>query len=161
MSEEFKEGDQQFNYILEKQFQYAFKGDMVSASFITLKEPTAKVTKNCGALKQAFFRAMQERAGDADVSSEDSGNSVMEIQPDDVLMIMSMSNNVDMSELYDNAKDLFMISSVAMIEGETKIGPAIMDKISLVDLDGMIGSYLVNFTLASSLRKMQERSKLV
>ena len=151
-----EEGATEFKYVLKTPFDYTFKGDTAKAEFITLSAPTSKTTQECSALKQAFFRAMGERegkGGKADVDAE-----VDDIEGSDVLILIAMSNNVDLSDVMDNAKKLFQQPNIAMIDGETKMKTELIGRMSVDDLEDMLGEYMVNFTLASSMKRLKNKS---
>lgn len=142
----------EFNYFLIKKIQYAFKGDMTEASFITFYAPTSKVTKECAALKQAFFRAIGEQEGEGEADPD------YEIQGDDILNLLAMSKEVDLPDVMEIAKKLFQAPGIALVDGETKLGNSLFDKLSIDDCEAMLGKYLANFTLASALKSLKEKS---
>lgn len=154
MSTEFQT---EFQYILKQPFTYAHKGDNVEAKFIALTAPTSKTTHECAALKQSFFRAMSEREG----TSETTDDTDIEIEGADVMSLIAMSKDVDLPEVLDIGKRLFQMPGIALVDGETKFGNAILDRMSLDDFEDMLGEYMVNFILASSLKRLKEKSSKV
>lgn len=145
----------EFKFILTRPFSYAFKGEQATAEFITLTAPTSKTIRECSALKQAFFRAMGDREG------KDSGGADTEdvtIEGQDILSLLAMSKSVDLPEIMDVAKKLFQLPGIALVDGETKFGQQIMDRMNIDDFENMLGEYMVNFTLASSLKRLKEKS---
>jgi hypothetical protein len=81
----------EFEFPLTTKFKYApGGGDSREATFIHLTAPTAKHSKECAELKQAFFRACpQEKSGDTDTSGE-------EITGHDVITLMACSTDVEL-----------------------------------------------------------------
>lgn len=149
------------NYVLTTPFEYAQGGDTPAASFILLKAPTTRHLKECAALEQSFRRAHaalvkdQEQSlnlnQDQNTSTKDDSKTETEITGDDILGLMSASMDVDFPEVLGVARKLFLNPGVAFIEGETQLKQVLMERISLLDLKGMLGTYLVNFTIAASL----------
>lgn len=138
-----------FDYNLKMGFEYHHKGQLTTAKFITLRAPTSRNSDECGALKQAFYRSVPK-----DVDPDDKAKAKAEdrvIEGSDIVMALAASSEVEFSDVLRTAKKLFT-SGVAMVEGETKMTMPMLDEMSQDDLEGMLGEYLVNFTLASSLK---------
>ena len=69
-----------------------------------------------------------------------------------------MSKNVDLSDVFDVAKKLFQFPGIALIDGEQKFNNELINRLSIDDLEDMLGEYMINFTLASSLNRLKEKS---
>jgi len=145
----------EFQYVLKTPFSYAHKGETINAKFVVLKAPTSRTTDECAALKQAFFRAMSDTEGSGGSGEADPD---MKIEGSDVMAMLAMAKNVDLPEVMNVAKKLFQQSGIALIDGETKFGNELMNRMSVDDLEDMIGDYMVNFILASSLKRLREKS---
>jgi hypothetical protein len=148
----------EFQYVLKQPFSYASHGEQVDAKFIAFTAPTSKTSRECAALKQSFFRAMSERneAGGQTVSTATEVET--EIESADVIALLAMSKDVDLPEVMDIAKRLFQMPGIALVDGETKFGTSLVDKVSIDDFEDMIGEYMVNFILASSLKRLKDKS---
>lgn len=145
----------EFDFPLTKKFEYSFKGDTVEASFIRLSEPSANNSMVCAQLKQAFYRAMSEageKSGEG-ATPQNEGKGVADIKPADVMSLLYTSNSVEVHKLLLHAKELFS-SGVALVDGEQKLTKPLIDKISLSDLESMLGGYFVNFILLSVLKAL-------
>ena len=142
----------EFDYELTSSIEYANKGETAEASFIKLLSPTSKNMTECAFLKQAFFRALPK---DKEVDESGKGQE-NEIDADSVMMIIAMSNDVDLGGVMIAAKKLFT-SGVAMVDGETKLTVPLADQLSNEDLEKMTGTYLANFILASALRTLNKK----
>jgi hypothetical protein len=142
----------EFNYNLINSLSYHSKGEAADAQFITFRAPSSRNSKECSALKQAFFRALpMEAQTTREVDNPD-------ISGEDVITMIAISD-VDLPEMLDIAKRLFTSgNNIALIDGETKLTMNLLDQMSQDDLEGMVGSYMVNFILASSLEKMKKES---
>jgi len=144
----------EFKYVLKSPFSYSKDGQVIDAQFITLKAPTSRTTTECASLKQAFFRAMSEQeGGDADKADPD-----FDISGSDIMTLIAMSKSVDLPEVLAIGKKLFQQPGIALVDGETKLGNELMNRMSVDDLEDLLGDYLVNFILASSLQRLREKS---
>lgn len=154
--EENEEIKTEFQYVPKVPFKYSLKGEMVNVKFITLTAPTSKTTRECAALKQAFYRAMGEREKEISGESDDSIDA--DIDGSDVMSLLAMSKDVDLPDVMDIGKKLFQMPGIALVDGETKLGNEVFGRISVDDFEDMLGEYMINFILASSLRKLKEKS---
>lgn len=143
------------DYQLETPVPYAFEGNMIEGTFVTLYPPTSKNIVECAQLKQAFFRSLPKDQNTEDVTEDDKSKAEDALTGDAIIALLSMSTEVDLGKIMLTARELFS-SGVGKMEGETKLTKPILDKVSFDDLEGMLGAYLVNFILASALRKMKE-----
>ncbi len=142
----------EFDYVLKTPFPYALKGQQEEASFIRLQAPTSRHSQECMKLKQAFFRSLPKDSGTDDPSAEAEMPT-----GEDVMIMIAMSNDVDLSEVLDVGIRLFT-SGIALVDGESKLTKHLIDSMSQGDVELMLGEYLVTFTLASSLARTRERS---
>lgn len=152
-----EEQKSEFQFPVTSPFQIAAKGNVEDATFITFHAPTAKVIGECSSLKQAFFRAFTE-SGERNTSSETQADPDVEIFGHDVIDLLASSSNVDMPDVMDIAKKLFMAPGIALVNGEIKFGTAVVDRMSAEDFQNAVGEYLVFFVLASSLKRLKEKS---
>lgn len=146
----------EFEFPLTKPFTYSAKGEQVTATSITLSAPTSRNSDECAALKQAFMRAIPKEAkreSDTTITKDDD-----KIDADDVIQIMAMSIDVDLPQVFKVAKKLFTSGTIAMVDGEQKLTNNLVEKMDQNDFELMLGEYLVNFTLASTLEKMNKKS---
>lgn len=140
----------EFDYELDHPFQYSHKGDQSEASFVRLVAPTSKHSKECAVLKQAFFVAIPK-----DAKGDDQKD--VKVTGEDVLSMIAASKDVDLGEVYAVARKLFT-TGVAFVDGEEKLTTHLVDRMDQSDFECMLGEYLVNFTLASTLRQTREPS---
>ena len=144
-----------FDHELELPFQYAYKGDLQEASFVTLKAPSSKHISYCADLKQAFMRALPTDGGASAAEGDKDGKGVDDLDGESIMMLISMSKDVDLKTVLISARELFA-SGLAFVDGETKMTKPMVDEMSQDDLENMLGKYYLNFILASWLRKMKE-----
>ena len=139
-------------YTLQAPVQYAHKGELVTGTFVELAPPTSRNMNECAQLKQAFFRALP-KTGAVDVDAEEGKDA--ELTGDAIMTLITMSPDVELASVLVTGREL-LTSGVALVEGEEKLTKPILDSMSADDLEGMIGEYMVNFILASALRRMKK-----
>lgn len=143
----------EYDYELLKKFTYSVKGEQQEAEFVRLIAPSSRHSKECAALKQAFFRAINR--SDAEAGAEDVQD--VEITGQDVITMIAMAKDVDLPDVMEVAKTLFL-NGIAVIDGETRLTKPMLENIAQEDLECMLGEYMANFTLASYLARMKEKS---
>lgn len=139
-------------FVLRVPFDYAVRGQSAQAQFVTLRAPTSRNYREAAALKQAFFRSVPK---DSDAAA--STGPQPEITPKDVVDLIAASQAVNFEDVLDVAKRLFT-SGVAQVDGEVKLTGPLLDSMDQEDFELMLGAYLVNFTLASTLAAAKTRS---
>ena len=136
------------NYELQNPFKYAFKGDQVDASFITLYAPTYKSMENFLPIKQAFTSAVTELSASDLAKAEKDSDESQDIDAKAVIQVLYAWSG-DMHKVFLHAEKLFR-GGAAKVEGETSFTAPMLDKMDLVDVEGLIGTYIANF-IAKSL----------
>ncbi len=139
------------NYELKHPFKYAYKDDMQEASFITLTAPTYRHVDKVTPIKQAFMAAIKQAT--EGISEEDSKivqadtEEASEISAHDAIQVLFQWSG-DLTSVMEKAAALFK-SGVAQIDGETPFNKGLLEKMSMVDFEGMVGCYLANFIVPS------------
>ncbi len=141
----------EFQFELNTPVKYHSGGEEVDGNFITLTAPSKKQMKNNIALKEAFFKAVS--AQETQTSSESKISEQPELTGVDVIDMMYISG-VPMHSVLLSATELFK-SGVAKIDGTVSLTQPILDEINQDDLEAMTGDYMVNFTLASFLKRRE------
>jgi hypothetical protein len=139
----------EFRHDLGSKFTYSSKGSLVEATFIILSAPSTKYSKECSALKQAFFRALPP--GDAEVEPDAKDPTGME-----VMILLAISTKVELPEVIEIGKKL-LSSGLAQVDGEAKLTMHLIELMRADEFDEMLGEYIVNFIIASSLAKMKSK----
>lgn len=143
------------NFQLSEPLLYGNKnGEQSEGTFIHLTAPTSKHYRECATLKQAFFRSIPQDQTQEEKTEEEEPTPMT---AQDVIVILSMSKGAELADVYEVAKRL-LTNGVAQIDGQVKLKSLHVEKMSQDDFEKMVGEYLVNFTLASSLRAMREKS---
>jgi hypothetical protein len=141
-------------FVLRVPFDYALRGQNAQAQFITLRPPTSRNYRECAALKQAFFRSVPK---DVEASASGASGATPEVSAKDVVDVIAASKDVAFDDVLDVARRLFT-SGVAQVDGETKLTGTLLDVMDQEDFELMLGTYLVHFTLASTLAAAKTRS---
>ena len=139
------------DYYLLVPLSYSSDGSQYDGTFIRLFDPSAKVSKECSALKQAFLRAVPKEASKNAASTPE--DSAMSLTGSDVIEILAMSIDVDLPDVLEIGRRLFLAPGIAKVEGETKLTNTLLGRLDQEDFENMLGEYLVNFTLASALSR--------
>lgn len=143
----------EMRFMLTTPFDYSKGGEQLTAEFIVCTAPSSNQMKECAFLKQAFFRALPD--GDSEASGEADPDD-LDMSGSDVMMMIAQSDGVKLSDVLEVGWKLIG-SGVALVDGEQKLTEPLIKKMSLDDLESLIGDYIVNFVIASSLKRMKER----
>lgn len=125
-------------------------GEVEKAYEVTIYAPSSKQLKNTVYLKQCFFRALNS-VSDTDAKEKDVDKDKI-IEASDVMALLYMSD-IDMHKFMLSARELFQ-AGVAKIDGKRDFTVPLLDKLSPDDLETLAGEYLINFILASALKKI-------
>ncbi len=144
-----------FIFPLTKSVPYAFEGNQLQAEAIKLFAPSSIHSKQCAALKQAFFRALPKNIGIDSVDVDEDATA--DIGGKEIIIMMAMSDSVDLAATFEIARELFVSGDVALLDGQAKMKKIHTQKMSQHDWEQMIGAYMANFILASALIEMNEK----
>lgn len=143
---------------LDQPIMYDYKGEREEATFVTLFPPTSKNLQECAVIKQMFYQAANDfsdgSSNDSDSDSDSADSDSGDLSGDD-LMQMFYASKIDINKLFLNCKELFK-SGVAKLDGQQKLTAPLLDQIEIDDFEKIVGDYLVNFTLSSILKKMNQ-----
>lgn len=134
-------------YELKHPFEYAHKGDTQEANFITIYAPTFKQVGRMAPIKQAFTAAIEEVTKTVDTSQETDGADSEKVTGSQVMQLMYRWSG-DMTGVFLHAQELFK-SGAALVDGETKLTTPLMEKMQMVDFEGLVGEYIANFIAPS------------
>lgn len=138
-------------YNLTTGFEYAFKGDNVTAVFIKIIPPTSKTIKHCSVIKQLFYRAATSIKNPENAAKEvEEKDSEKDSDDESYYDIFYISESVDIELVLDSFRKLFK-TGVLLLDGETKLTDPLLDKISLPDFEKLASIYLGNYIAASML----------
>jgi len=143
-------------YQLKSTFEYAFKGENRTASFISLRPPTMREHHPASQLKQSIMTMIRTtysgdeilKAGDQAKSSNQGDTTADDdITAELILTLLFSSDNLDINVVFEQAKVLFK-AGVALIDGEQVLNNPLVDKMSIDDFQNIVGEYIANFILA-------------
>lgn len=154
--------DEFVTFVLGSPISYSLKGHQETARTIELRPPAARHSRECAALKQAFFRAVKDQ-------EDSTGAAEAEVDlasPDErkknggagIISVLAMSSSVSLPDTLDVAKKL-LTNGVAFVDGEVKLTAHLIDAMSQDDFERLVGDYLANFTLASAFAPSVTPSK--
>lgn len=132
--------------------QYHSGGELKTATMVSLKAPTMKSLKHAAAMKQGFFQAMSAVKSDS-VETKTSGDDDGEMNGEAVLALLYMSD-IDIDAFFNAAREL-MKSGSAKLDDQVDLNDTLLNQLSVEDFEKLVGEFLVNFTLASTLMKMK------
>jgi len=158
----------EIHFELEHPVKYSHGGTEQEGGFITLVEPSMKLLSKTTPFKSAFYAASVKMSssddgddsGDDDNDGDNEGNEASaKKMTGTMVMGILHAYTKDMSSLLNKAMKLFCIKGVASVEGEVDMTMAILETMHPDDFENMLGEYLVNFTLASALKKDEQDTK--
>lgn len=142
------------HYDLKCPFEYAFKGDVRTSTFITINPPTVNNISYVARLKQGFMQAVSgQKSAPVETSGSEDAGSVDDLTGEMIMAMLSMSD-IDYAGYLTTAKAVFSDTGVALLDGEEPMKKALMSKMSMEDLEAMTGEYLKVFILTSALKMM-------
>ena len=139
-------------YTLKNSFEYATKGQMEKAQFITLLPPTARYITDIAPVKSYVLKAIEfaQNKEDNDSVGEGtgSGGESETISPQVMITTLDLTPGIDMSKimLHINA---MLTNGLAKVDGEAKYTKPVADGLSIADAYGIAGCFLVNFIIPS------------
>ena len=145
----------EFQFDLDEPFNYAYKGEQRSATFIILKAPSTRNRSFQADLKQAFYRAIpKDESSREDYEGALDKDSKDELTGEQIMAMISMSRDVSLNNVMIIATELF-ISGVALVDGEEKLTKPLVNEMGFDDLERMTGEYMATFILASLLKSQK------
>lgn len=159
-------------YDLQDPIEYAFEGETHNARIIVLSAPSSKNRNECFKIKQLFMRAlkdqrsMRKEMSEADLKRAEEAIAAKKAEKEDgadeegldgseVMQMIGMSS-VSLGETVELTRGLLCVGSNAMVDNSTALTPTLADRLSLDDLEGVVGAYLAGFILKSVLESLSE-----
>ncbi len=147
--------------VLTSRVQYGGKdGNLHEATFVTLRAPSSSAFKTAAKIKQQMIRAImgeqRKRLTDplrtaqpaAPAPEETKTEAASERATGADMMQMLAQSDADLGELCELVRDLILAHGVALLDGEVKITPVLLERVSLADFESIVGEYLATFPLA-------------
>ncbi len=141
-------------YTLKDTFEYAHtgSGNLENAQFITLLPPTARYITDIAPLKSSLFKAIQwaqdKEDNDSVGEGTGSGGDVETISAKAMMTTLDLTPDVDMAKVMLHINSM-LTNGLAKVDGEMRFTKPISEKISIIDVYGLAGTFLVNFIIPS------------
>lgn len=146
----------EFIFTLSGPLKYSNNGVFEFTNELILKAPSNKQRRESAKLKQGFFRAlksMQDSIANKPVDDSVKPSNDDGIDADGIMPIIMMSD-VDLCEFQDDFRSL-LLNDACIVNETIKLTAPMYDSLSDCDTEKMMGEYLANFLLSSSIKKMQ------
>jgi hypothetical protein len=157
--------EKKITFELTSGFDYAFKSEQRTATFIELNAPTMKVHGLLSDLTQSVYGAIMDaaekhaeelrKAGVKPVEQEtkekedtSSSGLGLEMTSDEVVKTIYVSESVKSNVIWLQASALLTSGKIALIDGEQKLTRALIESMSINDFENMVGEYIANFIVA-------------
>ena len=152
----------EITYELTQPMEYSHGGETYSGKLLQLRAPGSKHRKECLQLKQLFMRALKDQR---EISGTMSEAQVAEAQArvteadsidgTDVMRMIAMSS-VSLGEVVELTRGLLVVGGHCTVDGTEPLTGTLADRLTIDDLEGVVGAYLAGFILRSVLRSLSE-----
>ena len=149
-------------YRLAQPIEYSDQGEMVPGEVLVLTAPKGNQRKDITKLKQTFFRAItstndpanSEQIEEAKEKRDEVEESELEINSDEVLFVVMQSSSVDYADFIEIGRKV-LIGGICKIDGVKTVNSVIIDRLSVEELENLIGAYVAFFIVSSAMKSMQ------
>lgn len=138
----------------------AADGKMRPATFVMLRAPGSPAYRVALKIKQQLVRAiMAEQRRNPTAAKPAPTSALVPFDPDaaeeeevrpagaDYLNMLAASD-ADLAELAEHFRELVLSHGVALVDGEVRMTPLLLDSLSMGDFESLLGEYLATFPLA-------------
>ena len=139
-------------YTLREGFTYAHKGEEVVAKFITLTAANYEQMPHFTPIKQAFMAAIKDISVDAGAEVTKDTEADSEITGAQVMQLL-YSWSGELTKVLLSFEQLLKCGA-GKVDGETNLTIPLIRKLSMDDMEGLLGDYIANF-IAPSLMNGQ------
>ena len=145
----------ELTYQLTTPVRYARDGGMHEGEFLLLGAPSSRHRKWCAPLKQAFMQAILQHSEGRDPEAAEGAKQAEDFSAQEIMAFLAGSA-VDYSEVLNAAGQLLCQKGICRVDGEVNMTPALLDELSMDDLEEVVGTYLRGFTLRSALKSLNQ-----
>ena len=147
------------NYQLLNKLSYTHAQEgACEGTFISMKAPSVRHLSHVAPMKQSFMSAVAESSakvsGSVDTPDKDKDDS--DSMDGSAIIGILEASSVDMNKYVKSFSKMIIHTNLFQIEGETKFTETLLDNLSVEDFYGLMGDYMLNFILASLIKKMNE-----
>lgn len=141
-----------FTFELSEPVSYSSKGEVTQGTSITFYAPSAAQRKKVTKLKQFFFRALPKEI-DAEVERDKTKNTEQAEITGEAIIALIAGSDADYSEFIELGRSLLCERNAKIDDIEFLTAP-ILDRISIDELENMVGQYVANFIVKSALMSL-------
>ena len=145
----------EFEFVLDSGVQYSYQGDNLTTFKLILKAPASIHAKFCNKLTKSFFASAQKMK-----SQYSSGNEVHTLPVDESAeidgnaIVMAMTIGDDMDTIHDCFKEFMCFrdgqqGGVCLLDGKEPMKEAVFARLTLADMNRLLGEYVKNFLIPS------------
>lgn len=138
-----------FDFELSEPVEYSAKGDVTTGSKIVCYAPKPSQRSKVMKLKQIFFQSLPKTNQQKTESKEQESS---EITGSEVLFVVAQSD-ASYPDFIELGRSIICDRN-AKIDDAEYITTAIIDKISLDDLELLVGGYVANFIVNAALKSL-------
>lgn len=149
----------EYRYILVDDLEYAASGEMQKAQFIDMQAPNAKFLEHLSPIRQEVMKALNwstqrdefKKTSNAETDEKVDTNSVDVDEVDAKVMMttLDLAEGVDVFKVLLGVSTIVTSKKMAKVDGETNFTKPLYDNMSIKDIYGLTGTFLVNFILPS------------
>lgn len=159
MTEQYKT---EFVYEFKIPFEYACRGEMVTAKKITIKSPnnmvkmfTSEIDKQRLMAARIWQQNINTNENDIQANNtQNVDNGEQEIDNDSIIEFIG-SGGGDLNACFEALRNILKSGNeqypVAVLDDETKVTSPLFDKFSYIDTRNILGGYIKNFLRSSGL----------
>lgn len=140
-----------FTFELSEPIEYSAQGELRDGKSITFYAPKPSQRKRVMKLKQAFFQSLPKATGTEAPREKQTNTEDPEIDGDAVLLIIAQSDT-DYAEFIETGR--FVLCDNGKIEDAVSLTSVTLDKVSMDDMEQMVGQYVANFIVKSALSSL-------
>lgn len=144
----------EFEFVLENGVQYSYQGDNLTTFKLTLKAPGSVHSKFCNKLTKSFFSSAQKMKNDfqGQATSPADEQSTAELDGNSIVMAMLVGD--DMDSIHECFREFMCFragqnGSVCLLDGKEQMKEAVFDRLTLSDMNRLLGEYVKNFLIPS------------
>lgn len=141
----------EFEYKFIDGLKYQSGGEEVFAKKLILKAPSNKNRFQVAALQQVFMEAValiKKQNPDSDSTENQEESSKFDGEQ---ILAMLMLSGINLGQMYESFVELLRAQDICMIDGKMQMNNYLLEKMSILDMQNLMGEYFANFLLPSFL----------
>ena len=135
-----------FEYQLEKKFKIAGNdGEFIDADFIVITEPNQSMINDVNKMQQEFLKVSNNGENTEREIESSGGIKISDLKPKEVFLAFSLKGG-NLQLCMDLLKNI--MKKTAKVNDDVLVNQNILQKISIKDMNNLLGGYLQTFLLA-------------